>query len=173
MIFGATDKMPNAQIAIVTDQGFVDKEAAALFNSGINLLVGIPGAYTPICTNDHVPSLIKQADTLKEQGIENIYCISDDHCWALDSWRRNFSGQEKLIFLSDGNRDFLKKIRMESNERHLYIAGKYMRFYALIQDGRIKKMRAERTVLKTTATCGESILTDVCDFFALRSSATG
>ena len=157
------DKIPDATVSVIEETGFRDVEMRDLFETGTNILVGVPGAFTPICTEEHLPSLIDDAAELKSLGIQNIYCSSDDHRWALNAWRKSLEGSEQIIFLSDGNRDFLKRIKMENPHRDLYISGRYSRFYALVHERRIKRMRAEQTVLKTVSTSGECILTDTKD----------
>lgn len=156
-------KIPDSTVSKISDDGYEDVQMVDLFKEGLNILVGVPGAFTPICTEQHLPSLIESAEELKAIGINEIYCISDDHRWAIDSWRKTLLGSEKIVFLSDGNSDFLKEIKMENTERELYLEGRYSRFYALVHDGRIRRMRAEQTVLKTVSTSGECILTDTQD----------
>ena len=160
------DEMPNATVSHITDAGFEDVRIKDLFRQGTNILVGVPGAFTPICTEDHLPSLIENADMLRQAGAGRIFCISDDHCWALDAWRKTLPGSEKIEFLSDGNRDFLHKIKMENPHRELYLEGRYSRFYAVIHECRIKRLRAEQSVLKTVSTSGECILSDIRDIVA-------
>lgn len=166
-MFSHNSKIPDETVAVVSDDGFENVSTGTLFENGIYILVGVPGAFTPVCTQQHLPSLIENADQIKQAGVRDIYCISDDHRWALDIWRKEIEGSEKVIFLSDGNRDFLSRIKMQSDQHDLYLSGKYGRFYFVINNGRIKRIRSEQSVLDTKSTDGVCILTDIRDVAAM------
>ena len=155
------DRLPNATVSRVSEAGYETVQIADLFKTGINILVGVPGAFTPICTNEHLPTLIEAAPVLKSLGVKEVYCVSDDHNWAIDSWKSVLPGSDNIVFLSDGNRDLLKKINMASDQEDLFLSGKYARFYAVIHDRKIKKIRAEQNVLETVSTNGNCIITDI------------
>lgn len=162
-MFLQNSKVPDVTVSRVTDDGFENVSTRDLFAEGLYILVGVPGAFTPVCTQEHLPSLIENADQIKQAGVHDIYCISDDHRWALDIWRKEIEGSEKVIFLSDGNRDFLSAIKMESDQHDLYLSGKYGRFYFVIKNGKIKRIRSEKSVLEIKSTDGYCILSDIKD----------
>lgn len=156
--------LPNATVATMVDGEIKSVKMRDLFRNGTYILVGVPGAFTPVCTKDHLPTLIDQADKIRVRGIQEIYCISDDNPWAMDEWRKTLDNNEKVKFLSDGNREFLDKIKISASEDFIFIKGKYGRFYAIIEDNMIKRLRFENSVLETLCTTGECIEADVADF---------
>ena len=156
--------IPEAIVGMKEKDEIVPVNTRDLFTKGVYILVGVPGAFTPICTNEHLPTLIQHAIDIKVQGIQEIYCISDDNPWALEAWGNTLEDSYKIKFLSDGNREFLRQIEMRAHENDYFLKGKYARFYALIENGHIKRMRTEDTVLETQQTKGETILSDVSDF---------
>lgn len=135
-----------------------------LFTDGVYILVGVPGAFTPICTHDHLPTLIESADNLKVLGIQEIYCVSDDNPWAIDAWRKTLNNHKKIKFLCDGNRALLDALKLSCHEEELFLSGKYARFYAIIENGIIRLIRQEASVLETVCTAGDCIESDVKEF---------
>lgn len=171
-MFEINAEIPEATVATMDGEEIISHNLRDFFKDGVHILVGVPGAYTPICTRDHLPTLIDCADTLRQIGVKNICCMSDDNPWALDSWARTLPGHEKITFLCDGNRSFLKQTNMAGQENDLFLRGKYGRFYAVIVDNRIKRLRFEVSVLKTVCTRGDCIETDVRDLMnELKQSA--
>lgn len=67
------------------------------------VIVGIPGAFTPVCTCEHVPDLLRNAPRLREGGIEAIVCVAPNDPWAVDAWAGSVDPDGELEFLSDGN----------------------------------------------------------------------
>jgi len=131
------------------------------FAQGTYILVGVPGAYTPVCTITHLPSLIKNAMEYLAMGVDGIYCISDDNPWTLKKWAGDIEGSEAVKFLSDRNRDFLEHCKIRNDLSDLFISGRYGRFYMVIHNNKIIQMRAENSALDTTCTSGECILHDL------------
>lgn len=160
-MFKQGDRLPNATVASMENGQIVPRKIRDIFTQGLYILVGVPGAYTPVCTNEHIPTLIDNADRLRVQGVQAIYCMSDDNPWALESWANSFEKRDKINFLSDGNREFLDKIKLSAADTDIFVGGKYGRWYALIEDGHIRRIRFETSVLKTECTTGECIVADV------------
>jgi peroxiredoxin len=165
-------KIPNATICKLVDGQIIQLQTHDLFKEGVYILVGVPGAYTPICTKDHIPSLIAHADAIRAQGVKEIFCISDDNPWTIDVWKKTIPGHEKITFLSDGNKDFLEATKLKNDQRDYFIGGGYGRFYMILEDGIIRRVRYEVTVLETVCTNGESILSDIEDVMTQRAQAS-
>ncbi|MCK6418681.1 MAG: redoxin family protein [Alphaproteobacteria bacterium] len=155
--------LPDATVCQLIDEKIAPIRIHDLFRDGVNILVGVPGAYTPVCTFDHIPSLIRHADQIRKMGVREIYCISDDNPWTLETWKKSIPGSQKIQFLSDGNKDFLKATRIVNDQHDYFIAGGYGRFYAVLENLMVKRIRAETTVLQTVCTSGECILSDIND----------
>lgn len=160
-MLSTNNSLPDVNVATMQDGEIVSHSLKALFADGLHILVGVPGVYTPICSNEHLPNLIHNADELKALGVKSIACISDDNPWAIEAWKETLDGHEKVLFLCDGNRDFLRECNLSSGEAELFLAGKYARFYLILHDGVIKRTRFEATVLNTVCTTGESMMQDV------------
>lgn len=164
-------KVPDVTVCRLENDKIVPLKTGDLFREGVYVLVGVPGAYTPICTKDHIPSLIANANAIRQAGVTDIFCISDDNPWTVEVWKKSIPGHEKINFLSDGNRDFLEATKLKNDQRDYFIAGGYGRFYAIIDDGVIKRVRYEVTVLETVCTNGECILADIEDVMNQRGAA--
>lgn len=39
------------------------------------VLLGVPGAFTPVCTNKHVPSFVDNQSAWKEHKVDSIVCV--------------------------------------------------------------------------------------------------
>ena len=44
--------------------------------TGTNLLIGMPGAYTPTCSESHMPGYLKSVDKLKMLGVDTIAVVT-------------------------------------------------------------------------------------------------
>lgn len=58
--------------------------------SGKNLIVGVPGAFTPPCSS-HVPGYVEQADKFTQKGIKNIYVVAVNDAFTTQAWKEKVS----------------------------------------------------------------------------------
>lgn len=76
------------------------------------VIVGAPGAFTPTCTADHVPPYISKAKEFKAKGVDQIIVITANDPFVLSAWSKALKNDSDgfIIFASDGNSEFAKKI---------------------------------------------------------------
>ncbi len=158
--------MPSATVSYMEDEEIKQTDIQNLLSNGTYILVGVPGVFTPVCTDMHLPTLIKASEKIKKQGVKEIYCISDDNPWAIEQWKKMIKNHKHIKFLSDGNRDLLDLINLRSNEDFIFIKGKYARFFAVIKDNIVKHITVEDTVLDTEMTNGQRIQDKVSEYMA-------
>ena len=73
------------------------------------VLIGVPGAFTPTCSVNHVPGFIEKADEILSKGVDEIICISVTNPWVMDAWGKNLNA-DKITMLSDGNCEFTESM---------------------------------------------------------------
>ena len=73
------------------------------------VLIGVPGAFTPTCSINHVPGFIEKADEILAKGVDEIICISVTNPWVMDAWGKNLNA-DKITMLSDGNCEFTESM---------------------------------------------------------------
>src|SRR5262245_25817121 len=74
-----------------------------VLGKGKTLAIGVPGAFTPVCTNQHVPALVKNAERLRRSGYEHLVCIVASDPFVTDAWARMVDPKRWIRFVSDGN----------------------------------------------------------------------
>lgn len=61
------------------------------------VIVGVPGAFTPTCSKDHLPGFAKDAAALKAKGINDIVCVSVNDPFVMSAWGEAFGGDVKYL----------------------------------------------------------------------------
>lgn len=74
------------------------------------VVVSIPGAYTPICHQQHIPPLVKRADEVKAKGVDAIYVIASNDPYVMSAWGIFNNAKDKVVFASDLNIAFSKAL---------------------------------------------------------------
>ena len=75
------------------------------------IIFGVPGAFTPTCSEKHMPSYIKYYQQLSEKGIEDIYCLSVNDEFVLNTWLLSYPEIDRIKGIADGKRNFTDILR--------------------------------------------------------------
>jgi len=116
------------------------------------LLLGVPGAFTPVCTTEHVPELVAHADRLKASGIDRIFCIATNDPWSIALWAEQLDPEGKVEFLSDGNLDFGRALGLTTREPEVFLGERSRRFLMVTEDVVIRHLVVEPNSLALTCT---------------------
>lgn len=157
----AGQTIPNTTVATMDGGNIAAHKLHDLLGTGTHVIIGVPGAFTPVCTHKHLPSIIDVADQIIQSGIDDIFCISDDNPWTIEAWKKEIKNADKIKFLSDGNKEFLNACGLSNNQPELFLKGALKRFYVIVQNKKVIQMRIEDNVLSIDCTNGTTIQTDV------------
>ena len=150
------EKLPEAKLVML---GKEHKEinTSEILNSGKVILFGLPGAFTPTCSNKHFPSFLKSTKELKKKSINKIFCISVNDPFVMEAWGKSYNLKDQIILLADVNANLTKRIGAEFNWRGWGLRSK--RYTMLIEDGIVKKIVEEEGKCELTA--AENFLKDI------------
>ena len=142
------DNMPDSKVFIMEEQ---PKEISLrqIIGKSRVILFGLPGAFTPTCTNKHLPSFIKSTDELRKKNVKKIFCISINDPFVMDAWGKSFNLIDQLTLLSDVKGDFTKSIGAGFDWRGWGLRSK--RYTMLLDDGIVKKVIEEEGKCELTA----------------------
>ena len=106
-------------------------------------IFGLPGAYTPTCSAQHVPSYLEHYQALRNKGVDEIWCVSVNDGYVMAAWGREEKALGKIRFLGDGSGDFAKKLGLERDLSASGMGLRMKRFSLLIEEGVVKRVNVE------------------------------
>lgn len=107
------------------------------------VLFGLPGAFTPTCSAQHVPGYLELSDTLFAKGVDEIWCVSVNDPFVMGAWAREQGTAGKIRMLADGSADFTKKLGLEFDLTKRGMGVRSQRYSMLIEDGVVKQLNLE------------------------------
>lgn len=119
-----------------------DLDTGGHFAKGRHILFGLPGAYTPTCSNEQCPGFERLYDEFTAEGVSDIHCISVNDAFVMYNWAKHL-GVEKIKMLPDGSGAFTRRMGMLINKDHLGFGQRSWRYTAIIDDGVIAQMFVE------------------------------
>lgn len=119
-----------------------DVSSKKLFGGKKIIVLGLPGAFTPVCSSTHLPGYEANYDAFKKLGIDGVYCISVNDAFVMKQWADKL-GVKNVQMLPDGNAAFARGMGMLVKKENLGFGDRSWRYSMLVEDGVIKKMFIE------------------------------
>ncbi len=135
--------VPDINVKIVTDNEIKEVGTGELLGKGKTVLFGVPGAFTPTCSQAHLPGYVVQADTLVEKGVDQIICMSVNDAFVMKAWG-SASHAEKIIMLADGSADLTKALGLEMDASAFGMGLRCCRFAMIIENGKVTNLMVEK-----------------------------
>lgn len=151
------DKLPEATFQVMTADGIKPKTSAEIFAGKKVVLFGVPGAFTPTCSRNHLPGFIANAEQFFAKGVDTIAVTGVNDVHVMGAWAKANPGQ--VEFLADGNGDFVKSIGLDFNGAERMMGPVRSRRYALYaEDGVVKVLNVEEVASKAEVSSAENLL---------------
>lgn len=114
----------------------------------------VPGAFTPTCSEKHLPGFLELADKLKGKGVDEIWCVAVNDPFVMGAWGRDRGVNGRVRMLADGSAAWTKKLGMELDLTARGLGIRSRRYSALLQDGVVKQFNAEQAADLTVSDAG-------------------
>jgi peroxiredoxin len=117
------------------ENGLEEISTQALFAQRTVVLFAVPGAFTPTCSDEHLPGFIVNADALKAAGVDEIVCLAVNDPFVMRAWAQAYDVDADFTFLSDGNGDWTQALGMQRDMRKAALGMRSKRYAMLVADG--------------------------------------
>lgn len=152
------DRVPQITLGRLVGGTVEAVELQALLTRQRAVIVGIPGAFTPICTCTHIPDFIARADELRAAGFDQVICAAPNDPWTLDAWARTLDPLGKVLFLSDGNLALARALGANIVDYENFLGERSTRYLMIAAHGVIQHLTLEPHMTKLTCTRAEDVL---------------
>lgn len=136
------DKIPSVTLKIFGEKGPEDISSESLFSGKNVVLFAVPGAFTPGCSNTHLPGYVVNADKIKAKGVDSIICMSVNDAFVMHAWGVA-QNAEALIMLADGNGDLTEALGLTLDARGYGMGQRSQRFSMIVKDGTVTSLNVE------------------------------
>lgn len=155
------DLLPSATFRVATVDGPVPKSSEEIFKNKKVVLFAVPGAFTPTCHKNHLPSFVARADEILARGVDTIAVTAVNDPFVLAAWETASNTGGKIVFLSDGNGEFAKAIGMDFDASAAGLGLRSKRYSMLVEDGEVMVLNVEDVPSKADKTNADVLLTQI------------
>ena len=152
--------IPSIKVPII-QKGIVSKVTLSddLKNKKI-IMFGVPGAFTPTCSEKHMPSYIKLHNEFVAKGVDDIYCLSVNDEYVMQAWLLSYTKGDMILGIADGNGEVSKNLNLLVDKSANFMGMRCSRFAMIVQDNNIEELLIE-TPGEYKQTSAENLLTKI------------
>ena len=136
------DRLPAGKFGIMTNNGPGTLSTQELFGGKKVVFFSVPGAFTPTCSNSHLPGYVKNAAEIKAKGVDTIVCLSVNDAFVMGAWGKAQNAEE-LLMLADGNGEFTAALGLELDGRGFGLGMRSQRFAMVVDNGTVTHLNVE------------------------------
>lgn len=150
------------QKARTWDEGVSSKFATTplndIFKDKKVIIFGLPGAYTGVCSTQHVPSYKNIIDKFRAKGIDSVICVAVNDPYTINGWAEKLQAKDTIEFYGDFDGSFHKKLDLVVDLSSALLGPRSNRWSAYVVDGKIKALNVEKAPSEVKVSGGEVIL---------------
>lgn len=143
MAISVGDSIPDVQLRTMTSEGPNPVSSSEALGRGKVVLFAVPGAFTPTCSDHHLPGFVVRADEIRAKGVATIACVSVNDPFVMGAWGEDRGVGDSVLMLADGNGDFTKAMGLEMDGSGFGLGVRSQRYAAILEDGVVKSLFVE------------------------------
>ncbi len=137
------DKLPEATFLTITADGKSQLSTDVVFAGRKVVLFGVPGAFTPTCSANHLPGFLDNVNAIKAKGVDTIACVAVNDVHVMHAWGKHSGAEGKILMLADGNGEFARATGLEVDLNVAGMGHRNKRYSMILDDGVVKQLNIE------------------------------
>lgn len=143
MTIAVGDRIPDLTLKRATPEGAIDTPLGAYFAGRKVVLFAVPGAFTPTCSNNHLPGFLENRDAILAKGVDQIAVLAVNDHHVMNAWARFTGGEGKIDFIADGSGALTKALGLELDATGGGMGIRSKRFSMIVEDGVVTSLNLE------------------------------
>jgi peroxiredoxin len=139
------DKIPSVTLQHKTADGIQSVATDDFFKGKKVVVFAVPGAFTPTCSAKHLPGFVKNADTIKGKGVDEIACVAVNDAFVMDAWGKDQKAEGKVTMLADGSAKFAKALGLDLDLIDRGLGVRSQRYAMVVDDGKVTLLNVEES----------------------------
>ena len=152
------DIVPNSEIFVLENGEPNKKNIEELLKSKKAVILGLPGAYTSVCSAKHLPGYVNLYQQYKDKGIDQIICVSVNDPFVMNAWGKENNVGDKIIMVGDPFLNFTKAIGAEVDKSGRGLGVRSNRYTMLVDNMKVIKLQEEKDTGSCEISAAENFL---------------
>lgn len=137
------DRLPEATLIKVAADGTAPVSTSEFFAGRRVALFAVPGAFTPTCSNNHLPGFVEKGAALKAKGVDEVACTAVNDAFVMGAWAKA-SDAAAITMLADGNGAFADALGLSFDGSKFGMGKRSQRYSMIVDDGVVEQLNVEQ-----------------------------
>ena len=137
------ETIPDVTLRTMTPEGPKPIQSREALGAGKVVLFAVPGAFTPTCSDHHLPGYVVRSEELAQKGVNKVACVSVNDAFVMDAWGKSREVGDSVLMLADGSAEFTKAMGLDRDASANGMGVRSQRYAAIIEDGVITHLAVE------------------------------
>lgn len=135
MAIAAGDRVPDVKVYTFGENGPQATTSGEVLGKGKVVVFGVPGAFTPTCSDHHLPGFVLRSDELRAKGVDAVVCISVNDPFVMGAWGKDQNVGDSVVLVADGNGELAEALGLTMDGSGFGLGTRVQRFAAILEDG--------------------------------------
>lgn len=137
------ETIPHVIIKMPTAEGVATISSTDLLKGKRTVIVGVPGAFTPVCSSVHIAGFLANYDDIRQKGVDQIVCLAVNDAFVLKAWSASFHNKDAILMVADGNGELTAAMGLTLDGRDFGLGFRSQRYSMIVQNGIVEKLMIE------------------------------
>lgn len=152
MTIAIGERIPDVELKMVGDHGTETVRSADVLGKGKVVLFGVPAAFSPTCSDVHLPGYVVRGQELRAKGVDRVFCVAVNDPYVMAAWGRSQGVGDSVTMLADGNGDFARAMGLDLDLSASGMGVRNRRYAVVIENGVVTHLALEeRTGLEVSS----------------------
>ena len=154
-------KLPIEDFFYLDASGPKKIKSSVLFKNHKVIVIGVPGAFTKVCSAKHLPGYVNNFEEAKKKGVTKIVCISVNDPNVMKAWGENQNVGNKIFMAADPYCEFTKSIGTEIDRTEKGLGMRSARYTMLVENNIVKIIKLEENTGHCEISAAENFIKEI------------
>jgi len=155
------EQLPESEFFYLDSSGPQKIKSTDLFKNQKTIIIGVPGAFTKVCSAKHLPGYVKNYEEAKKKGVTKIICISVNDPNVMKAWGESLKVENKIFMAADPYYNFTKSIGAEIDRTDKGLGVRSARYTMLVENNVVKIIKEEEDTGMCEISAAENFIKDI------------
>ena len=155
------DKIPSIDFFYLDESGTKKIKSTELLNNHKAIIIGVPGAFTKVCSAKHLPGYVNNFEQAQKKGITKIICVSVNDPNVMKAWGENQNVGNKIFMAADPYCEFTKSIGTEIDRTEKGLGMRSARYTMLVENNIVKIIKLEENTGHCEISAAENFIKEI------------
>jgi peroxiredoxin len=136
------ERVPEVVVQQITPKGIEKTDTLSLFGTGRTVVFAVPGAFTPTCSERHLPGFIEHFEAFRRRGLD-VACLAVNDPFVMQAWANSAGVPDGMRMVADGNAELTRALGLELDASAYGMGIRSKRFAMLVEDGVVTQLFVE------------------------------